>query len=147
DTFDHFMGFVVFSSEFAPEGFTVDAAGEMERRAVEAFILAAPSNMAPIVGQQATLTTSDAAVAGPRVDLLEARADVGECDLIAKLAGPSCGDRGFFYAGSGAFYGDRAADPPLADAALRALVSAADCSMTFTCAPPGSGVRMGIDRD
>jgi hypothetical protein len=147
DTIDHFLGFIVFSSEFAPEGFTVDATGESQRRAVESFVMAAPSNLAPIVGQQATLTTSDGAVAGPRIDLLEARADAGECDLIAKLAGPSSGDRGFFYAGNGTFYGDCVADPPLSDAALRALVSAASSTMTFTCVPPGSGVRMGIDRD
>ncbi|MCL7421583.1 MAG: beta-propeller fold lactonase family protein [Methylobacter sp.] len=54
------------------------------RRDIETFLLAFDSNLAPIVGQQATLTKSNAAVAGPRIDLLMARADMDECDLVAK---------------------------------------------------------------
>jgi DNA-binding beta-propeller fold protein YncE len=146
DTFDHFLGVVVFSSLFAPDGFTVDAAGEAERRAVESFVFAFDSNLAPVVGQQVTLTRDDAAVAGPRIDLLAARADAGECDLVAKLQGP-LGERGFLYVGSGTFYGDRQSSPPLSGADLRALGSVGGRSLTFTCAPPGSGARMGLDRD
>jgi DNA-binding beta-propeller fold protein YncE len=145
DTFDHFVGIVLFSSLFSPDGFTLDATGEEQRRAVEAFIMAADSNMAPIVGQQATLTRDDGAVAGPRIDLLEARAAAGDCDLVAKLSGHD-GDHGYLYLGNGTFQGDRQAQPPITDGALRALASG-NHTITFTCAPPGSGLRMALDRD
>ena len=146
DTFDHFLGFVAFSVLFAPQGFTLDATGEEQRRAVESFIMAAPSNMAPIVGQQTTLTQGDAATVGPRIDLLEARADAGECDLVAKLASPT-GDQGFLYLGSGSFQSDRQSQPPISDANLRALAGTGNRFITYTCAPPGSGLRMALDRD
>ncbi len=146
DTIDHFMGFVVFSSLFAPDGFTLDATGESQRRAVESFVMAFDSNLAPIVGQQVTLTRKLAAVAAPRIALLEARADAGECDLVVKLAGLE-GERGFFYLGDGSFYGDRVGPPPVADADLQARATRDDHSATYTCAPPGSGVRMAADRD
>ena len=40
------------------------------RRDVEQFLLAFDSDLAPIVGQQVTLTSDNAAGAGPRIDLL-----------------------------------------------------------------------------
>jgi hypothetical protein len=145
DTFDHFVGFALFSAAFFPDGFTLDAAGEEQRRAVESFIMAAPSNLAPIVGQQTTLTDDLSAVVGPRIDLLEARAGAGECDLVARLQSPGS-DRGFLYLGSGSFQGDRQGEPPISDADPRALATG-DHTITFTCAPPGSGPRMSIDHD
>ena len=54
------------------------------RRELEAFMLAFDSNLAPIVGQQATLTAASGADVQARIDLLEARAAAGECDLVAK---------------------------------------------------------------
>ena len=44
------------------------------RHAIVAFMMAYDSNLAPIVGQQTTLTSSNAATAGARLDLLEQRA-------------------------------------------------------------------------
>ena len=65
-----------------------------QRRDLEQFVLAFDTTFAPIVGQQITLTSDNAAVAGPRIDLMIARAEtdfalVGqpgakECDLVAK---------------------------------------------------------------
>ncbi len=63
---------------------------------LEQFMLAFDSNLAPIVGQQVTLTsTNGAASSGPRIDLLIARAAAGECDLVVKgtLAGEQRGWR------------------------------------------------------
>jgi hypothetical protein len=61
------------------------------RSNVEAFLLAFDSNLAPIVGQQVTLTRQNAAEVGPRIDLLIARAEADECDLVAKNRwGGSC---------------------------------------------------------
>jgi DNA-binding beta-propeller fold protein YncE len=146
DTIDHFFGFVVFTSLFAPEGFTLDATGASEQRAVESFIMAFDSNLAPIVGQQTTLTRDLAAAVGPRIALLEARADAGECDLVVKLSGDDR-ERGFLYLGGGLFQSDRLAAPPISDADLRARAEHGDHAATYTCAPLGSGLRMALDRD
>jgi hypothetical protein len=146
DTVDHFLGAALFSAAVFPEGFTLDATGESQRRAVESFVFAFDSNMAPIVGQQVTLNDDLAAAADARIDLLEQRADAGECDLVVRLAGHH-DDRGFLYVGNGTFYGDRMGEPPISDADLRALAQHGGRTATYTCAPPGSGLRMSIDRD
>jgi hypothetical protein len=65
---------------------------------------------------------------------------------VAKLQGPGGALDGYLYIGSGSFQGDRQGAPPVSDADLRALASG-DRSITYTCVPPGSGMRMGIDHD
>ncbi|WP_437643870.1 beta-propeller fold lactonase family protein [Sorangium sp. So ce362] len=130
---------------FASGAFPDGPPGNPLRRAVEAYLLVFASNMAPIVGQQVTLTSSNAAAVGPRIDLLIARADVGECDLVAK-ARVLHADLGFLYR-NGKFISNRVALPPIADALLRQLSLVADRELTYTCVPPGSGVRIGLDRD
>ncbi len=42
---------------------------------------------------------------------------------------------------------DVSRERPLSDAALLALLHGLAPSVTFTAVPPGSGVRIGIDRD
>lgn len=120
--------------------------GNTERRQVESFVLAFDSNVAPIVGQQITLTSSNGAVTGPRIDLLIQRAAVGECELTVKgtLGGES---RGWYRTATGNFQGDRAGDPLVSDATLRSHVSTAGQERTYLCVPPGAGVRVGVDRD
>jgi len=115
--------------------------GDRQRRQIEAFILAFPTNMAPSVGQQVTLRAAGSADVGSRIDLLRQRAEAGECDLVAKatIADESAG---FLYTGSGQFTGDRRGQPPITAAALRSLAP-----VTYTCVPPGSGERIGVDRD
>ena len=143
------LGFSVtnpFFPEPIPTAFPDGAAGDPLRRAVESFILAFDSNMAPIVGQQITLTSGLAAEVGPRLDLLIARADAGECDLVAR-GRLSHRELGFLYRGDGTFRGNRADAPPIPDAVLRQLVLATRQELTYTCAPPGSGERIGLDRD
>jgi hypothetical protein len=120
---------------------------DLLRRQLEQFILAFPSNMAPIVGQQITLDDDNGAVAGPRVDLLEARASVGECDLVAKSQDDGHEVGFLFIVGAGSFMTDRSGEPPVSDADLRAFATTPGHEVTFTCVPPGSGVRIGIDRD
>jgi DNA-binding beta-propeller fold protein YncE len=119
-------------------------AGDVTRRQLEAFMLAFPSNLKPIVGQQITLTASNGAVVAPRIQLLEQQAAAESCDLVAKADLPDR-EHGFLYSG-GQFVCDQAAAPPLSDAALRALATG-KWTVTFTCVPPGSGVRIGIDRN
>jgi DNA-binding beta-propeller fold protein YncE len=140
-----------FSSDFDlgplnPIGVPVDEAGTQVKRDMEQFMLAFDSNLAPIVGQQVTLDVASQAAAGLRIDLLKARADAGECDLVAKGRVGSQ-ELGFLYVGGGQFAGDRQSMPQIPDGLLRAAAVTSDSSLTYTCAPLGSGVRMGIDRD
>jgi hypothetical protein len=131
--------------------------GNPQRTDVANFVLAFPSDLAPIVGQQVTLRSDSASdpelVA--RLDLLVARAatpyaDVdrspnNECDLVVKgtIGGVP---RGWWMSAPGVFTSDSSAEPTLSDAELRALANVPGQELTYTCAPPGSGPRMGIDR-
>ena len=140
DTLQRFLRSIVFTF---PDG-------DAQRTDVASFLLAFDSNLAPIVGQQVTLTPNNAGTAGPRIDLLVARASVtsprGECDLIVKgtLNGVS---RGWLMVSPGRFQTDRLTQPPLHDAALRQIASTPGQELTYTCVPAGSGVRMALDRD
>ncbi len=149
DTVFRFVHGISFSEEFnGPNSHSIPDGpeGEKERHQLEAFILAFPTNLAPAVGQQVTLTARSSAAAAARLDVLRGRADAGECDLVAKttLSGE---EAGFLYVGSGLFATDRRAQPPITDAALRALATRLGHPVTYTCVPPGSGERIGVDRD
>ena len=81
------------------------------RRNMEAFMMAFDSNLAPIVGQQITRTSDQRRAVDPRIDAPEARADAGECDVVAK--GVFGGEmRGSLYIGGGLFLTDRGAEAP-----------------------------------
>ncbi len=112
---------------------------------LEQFMLQFDSNLAPIVGQQVTLTSTNSAVAGPRIDLLIARAAANECDVVVK--GTISGlQRGAVRLASGQFRTDRASEALLSDTQVRALATAGQ-ELTYTCVPPGNGTRIGVDRD
>ena len=126
-----------------------------QRRNLEQYLLAFETTFAPIVGQQVTLRSDNAAAVGPRLDLMLARATtpfavldhpgVDECELVAKVV-VSGSLRGYLFdPQSSAFRSDRAAEAPLTDAQLRAL--SAGQPVTYTCAPPSEGVRLALDRD
>jgi len=127
-----------------------------QENALQQFVLQFDTDLAPMVGQQVTLTSTNGAVANPRINEMVAQAgthynslmlggDVPECDVIVKgvIAGES---RGAVRLASGQFQPDRADDTLLTLNQVRNLVGA-DTPATFTCVPPGSGVRMGINRD
>jgi DNA-binding beta-propeller fold protein YncE len=127
--------------------FPPDPLGSMQRRQIEQFLLAFDSNMAPVVGQQVTFSTATASSAPARINLLRARAEAFECDLVAKLGGGST-EEGFFYVrASDNFRRDRQAAPALSEAGLRQYALSRNEALTYTCVPPGSGQRIGIDRD
>jgi hypothetical protein len=121
------------------------------RRDVVQFMLAFDSDLAPVVGQQVTLTPSNAAAAYPRIDLLVQRAqapftskELGgtttECDLIARVVEAGV-MRGYVFDTAGGQF--VAADgTPRSDASLRALAGTAGQEVTYTCTPPGSGRRI-----
>ncbi len=134
-------------SPATPGGFPPGPAGDLMKRQVEDFQLVFDSNLAPIVGQQTTLTRDNATAVGARIGLLIDRAKAGECDLVAK-SGSNHSEKGYFYdVASGRFVGNRRCDAPLSDTSLRLRASQNGGELTYTCAPPGSGVRIGIDRD
>jgi YVTN family beta-propeller protein len=150
DTLFRFLHATQFSTGFLfgpnPDGFPAGPAGAPERRAMEQFLLAFDSNMKPIVGQQITLVDGCGGDVDNRIDLLIWRAEEGDCDLVAK-GRINNKNRGYVYLGGGMFQSDRAADGPISHTALRNSVNHHDESLTFTCAPPGTGFRMGVDRD
>ncbi len=154
-TFRFHSGQVFTRSQTNPGGFLAGAAGDPMRRNMEAFMLAYDSNLAPIVGQQITRTSTNGGgtvdcqnnpTVDCRITLLEQRADAGECNVVAKalIAGVP---RGWVYVGGGTFFSDRGSDLPLSDAALRALAATSGQEVTYTCTPPGTGERIGIDQD
>lgn len=117
-----------------------------ERRQLEAYLLAFDSDLAPIVGQQVTLGPSTGAAAADRVELLRARAEAGDCDLV--VHGVVDGEpRGWVVGAGGLAVSDRAADAPVEEARLRDRITTVGGSATYTCVPPGSGVRIALDRD
>jgi DNA-binding beta-propeller fold protein YncE len=120
--------------------------GPPEAANLEQFMLAFDSNLKPIVGQQVTLTSTNAAAAGPRIGLLLAQQAAGACELTVKgvLAGEQ---RGWLRLVSGNFQSDRASEPTLTDAQLRAHATTLGHERTYLCVPPGSGTRVGLDRD
>jgi len=124
---------------------------------LEQHALAFPTDLAPIVGQQVTLAGVPDADTDARIVLLIAQAGapfdsavlggaVTECDLVVKgvLNGET---RGWVYdTGLTLFQSDRAAETHT-DGDLRTNALTAGQELTYTCVPPGSGVRVGIDRD
>lgn len=125
---------------------------ERERVDLEQMVLAMPSELAPIVGQQLTVTPLNAGQADvkARLSLLVQRAMVmtprPECELVAKgVIGDEA--RGWVMNRSQGFVPDRASDPAVSLTALLTQFSGAGSPVTFTCVPPGSGTRIGIDRD
>jgi len=146
DTLFRFHNATVFNGGFNPNG------GNTTRRQVEQFVLAFDSDLMPIVGQEVTLTSTNAAVAGPRITLLIQQAAAGACDLTVKgvIRNANTGvleQRGAVRLSSGLFETDRVTDPLLTDTQVRAFAATAGQELTYTCVPPGEGVRVGIDRD
>ncbi|WP_437746060.1 hypothetical protein WMF39_14265 [Sorangium sp. So ce1504] len=148
DTMFRFFSAFGFSDQFTnnPTGIPFTPAGDVVRRQLESYVLAIETNQAPIVGQQVTLSHANGAIAAPRIDLLMDRAEAGECDLVAKTQG-FLHEIGFLYVGGGLFLTDRQVVPPMSDAVLRLLATQTHHDLTYTCMPPGSGARAGIDRD
>ena len=122
------------------------------RRDVEQYLLAFDSDLAPIVGQQVTLTSDNASAVGPRIDLLKQRSGVPfvskslngtvtECDLVAHVALNGRTVAYLYNPGTGMFVpGDGSA--ALTDAALRGLAATPGQEVTFTAVTPGSGARI-----
>jgi DNA-binding beta-propeller fold protein YncE len=152
DTIFRFLTAAVFQPT-ANSGFP-QANPDATRQAVEQFILAFDSDLAPIVGQQVTLTSANAAAVGPRIELLIERAaapfvskalngTVTECDLVVRVIR---GGRimGFLYNPVAGNFTPDDGSAPLDDAGIRAFASTPGQEVTYTAATPGSGSRLAF---
>jgi hypothetical protein len=143
--------------DFLTVGTAFPGLGPGEPEELEQFSLEFPTDLAPVVGQQVTLVGAGNLDTNGRITLLIAQAGtsfdsavlggtVTECDLVVKgvLNGAA---RGWVYQPGGAiFQSDRAAQTHT-DAQLRNVALTAGQELTYTCVPPGSGERIGIDAD
>jgi DNA-binding beta-propeller fold protein YncE len=143
DTIFRFLQGEVFNPKH--HGLVGFANGDTQRRAVEQFLLAFDSDLAPIVGQQVTLRSDNAPAVGPRIDLLMDRATtpfvskilgrgVTECSLVARVVASGV-------ATSYRLQPDRSFQSPsgasISDAKLRSLAMITGQEVTYTCLPPG----------
>ena len=123
-----------------------------DRENLEALIMAFDTNLAPIVGQQVTLTDQSEADSLSRVELLIERAGAPfvianegtatECDLVVQGVVDAM-PQSWLRRSDGSF---ESADGSISESELLALAEVPGQPLTFTCAPPGSGARMaGLD--
>lgn len=128
------------------EGFPVIATQAVE---VTDFLLGFDTGLHPAVGQQLTLdatNVTDASALG-RLELLEQRAMAGECDLLVSTVADGESRTGLHTGESGAVWFDRSSESLISLDALESLALQAGAEQTYTCAPPGAGKRMALDRD
>lgn len=116
--------------------------GMQTRRNLEQYLMVFPTNFFPVMGQQVTLTGDNADAVNAQIDLLMARADLGECDLVARTNST----KGYLYLNDGTFKLNEGAAAPWSDAKLRSKAKNGK-TITYTCAPTGSGMRIALDRD
>ena len=139
------------STAFDFLGGNVFSLSEAERRNLHALLMVFDSELAPIVGQQVTLTDQSTPEDEARVDLLIERAatpfivpmygEATECDLV--VSGVVDGEaRRWLRQSDGAFVSNAAPDTPVSEAELRANAEVPGQPLTFTCTPPGSGPRI-----
>jgi DNA-binding beta-propeller fold protein YncE len=130
---------------------------------LEQFMLAFPSDLAPVVGQQVSIGPGSpgsfpSADVNARITMLEARAGTPftsavlggtatECEVTVKTHEAGIA-RGWSREPGGSYVPDDGG-PSITEAALRAKADPAGdgLDLSYTCAPPGAGRRMGIDRD
>lgn len=156
DTLFRFFSAIVFTNT-SIGGPAVGFQSDTQRREMEDFMMAADTDLAPIVGQQITLTNTNASAVGSRIDLLIARARAPfaskilggatyEADLVAKVA-VAGRMKGFLYERTPGTWKPDDGTANITTAALRALANTAGQEVTFTAVPPGSGTRIAIDRN
>ena len=126
------------------------------RRDVEQYLLAFGTDLAPIVGQQITLTSDNRDAVGPRIDLLIQRASVPfpsrslngvvtECDLVAHVV-QNGRIMGYLYDPVANSFIPDDESARLSDSSLRALAATQGQEVTYTAATPGSGARIAFSR-
>jgi YVTN family beta-propeller protein len=123
-----------------------------QRAQLEQYLMVSPAEMAPIVGQQVTVTASNAGQSDVvnRVNLLVARSKVSfplpECEVVAKsVVGGVL--KGWVLNSAGNFVPNKSTEAAVTQSQLISQTATAGSPVTFTCVPPGNGTRIGVDRD
>jgi YVTN family beta-propeller protein len=153
-TLFHFFNALVFHPQIT-SGFPL-LNPDATRRNVEQFVLAFDTDLAPIVGQQVTLTSSNGSAVGPRITLFEQRANasftskllggtVKECELVARVAQNGV-IQGFLFNPTNGTFVPSGGGTALTDSQIRALANTAGQEVTFTAVPTGSGARVAATR-
>jgi hypothetical protein len=154
DTIFRFLTAAVFAPT-ANSGFP-QTNPDATRRDVEQYLLAFDSDLAPIVGQQVTLTSTNGPAAGPRIDLLIQRAAAPfvskvlngattECDLVVQVVQQGRIMSFLYNPAANNFIPDNKSTP-LSDAVIRAFAATPGEEVTYTAATPGSGPRLVFAR-
>ncbi len=139
-----FFRFLVFTFLDQP-----GRSGNQKVRELEAFLLTFPTGLAPAVGQQVTLDGHSGSAELARLELLRDRAASGEGELV--LSGLWRGSiHGFLYlegSGDQARYQRDNRESVVTWAEILLRFNAGEAVLTATLVPPGSGARIGLDRD
>jgi len=124
------------------------ANNQTDKRNLEAYVLCFDTGTAPAVGYTRTLTAANVGSAAAQSDwnMLQGQASAGNIDLIAK--GTLNGQvHGLLYnPAANNYQTDTTGLGPFTQTQLTSMIQAGD-TLTFMGVPPGSGQRMGIDRD
>ena len=141
--------------------FNVGAIGipdEDTRQGLVDYMMEFDNDLAPIVGQQITLSSESSPQVEQRIALMAQRANtpfvskllggnVHECDLIA-LGVIDGKQRGYFLdIEQGKYRSDSAAEGLISQELLIARAKTVDNHLTFTCTVPGKGWQASIDKD
>ncbi|MCL1095441.1 hypothetical protein [Shewanella kaireitica] len=131
---------------------------ESVRQGLVDYMMEFDNDLAPIVGQQITLSALSIPEVEKRIKLFEQRAatpfiskilggEVTECDLIA-LGSINSAARGYLFDPISKHYrSDAAQDPMLTPEQMVALAKEANNTITYTCTVPGKGWQSALDRD
>jgi DNA-binding beta-propeller fold protein YncE len=142
-TFDIISNFLRLDTFFFPG--KTEEEKDVTRRLLQTYIMAFDTGMAPAVGRQLTISQEVKEEERQLMDLLMTRAAAGDCDLTAR-GWEKTTLRGWLYRND-AFYGDRSDETPLRLEALLSRYWSSGEPITFTCVPPGDGLRSALDRD
>ena len=131
---------------------------ETTRQGLVDYMMEFDNDLAPIVGQQVTLTANTKSWAESRISLLQDRAsepfvskllggEVTECDLIA-IGVIDNKKRGYMFDPKTKTYiSDDAKEKRLSDIDLKNQATTNNNSLTFTCAIPTKGWQIALDND
>jgi len=134
DTLSNFHNAVLFATSPA------------DNQNLEQFMHAMDSNMAPVIGQQITLNSSNNPLVLARIQLMTSQMDAGNNSVIVKglIANTQ---RGWIRLADGTYQSDDAFIDPISETQLLQLAATTGQELTFTAVPVGSEIRMGVDRD
>jgi DNA-binding beta-propeller fold protein YncE len=142
-TFDTIVNFLRLEVFFFPG--RNEEEKDATRRLLDSYIMAFDTGMAPALGRQVTIEDEIGDADRRLLDVLMKRAVAGDCDLVAR-GWEDKAQRGWLHRGY-VFLGDRTGAPALQLDALLSQFRGYREPITFTCVPPGDGVRSALDRD